>query len=252
VGCTTQECYGAEGWTSSAGGDVALDGARFLTDGRAGLRLPNYRFVNDTYHSAVHYGQWEDTPGIPRCFEEDELTPDDYVDTPMLPAAQLRFDSPVEAVCSRYVVEVERANYIGGAAVAQAAAWRRRCEAQIRQLAACSSSGVYYDVPPPATSARCGTLNLRLPPLADGTPSAYFASGGGCVLVDRLHRRMYDGPRCAGGSGELSDWNTLSAACELKPLSLLSEQVRPLRGHQVRLGASDAPGSTWCILMHQA
>ena len=70
VGCTTQECYGAEGWTSSAGGDVALDGARFLTDGRAGLRLPNYRFVNDTYHSAVHYGQWEDTPGIPRCFEE--------------------------------------------------------------------------------------------------------------------------------------------------------------------------------------
>ena len=74
-GCTTQECYEAGGWTSSAGLDVAFDGARFLTDGRAGLRLPNYRHVNATYHTAVHYGQWQNSSSIQRCFEEDELTP---------------------------------------------------------------------------------------------------------------------------------------------------------------------------------
>ena len=92
-------------------------------------------------------------------------------------------------------------------------------DTRCNQLASCASSGVYYDVPPPPEPSKCGSLNL--PPMPDGTPSAYFAAGGGCVVVDRLHRRMYDGPRCAAENGDMS---ALTDACEIRPLGLLDEE----------------------------
>jgi hypothetical protein len=136
VGCTTQECTAAPGWITIAGGDVSLEGARFLTDGRAGLRIPNYRHVNNTYHKAVHYGQVPPKRAAasvqqPRCFDGEQLTPsaaeedtivdfgaeeEDAVLRRLFPATQLRFDAPVTAVCSRYIVEIARSEIIGGIA----------------------------------------------------------------------------------------------------------------------------------------
>jgi hypothetical protein len=95
VGCTTQECAIASSWVTG-GGHVPFDGARFLTDGRGGLRIPNYRHVNDTYHAALNYynSRYDHAPE-PVCFDEDDLNA--AVDTAvnggvgrLLPATQVR------------------------------------------------------------------------------------------------------------------------------------------------------------------
>jgi hypothetical protein len=192
AGCTTQECAIASSWVTG-GGSVPFDGARFLTDGRGGLRIPNYRHVNATYHTAINYYQPQAQPQAQaQCFDEEELTRSngEAVLERLLPAAQLRFDSPVTSVCSRYIVELARAEILGtGEAAAQAASWKRRCEAKIRQLAACDALGIYFDVEPQQIGGSCGAL----PPGGN----FYFAAGGACVLVDRVNRIMYDGPMCA-------------------------------------------------------
>jgi hypothetical protein len=211
VGCTTQECAVAASWVAG-GGVVPFDGARFLTEGRGGLRLPNYRHVNATYHAAINYRQRAASRAVAECFDVDELTAAaaGVALDRLLPATQLRFDSPATAACARYVSELVRANVVGdGEANAQAAAWKRRCEAKIRQLAACDSMGVYFDVDPPrAAWGECGPL-----PTADGR---FYFAGAACVLVDRTGRIMYDGPVCSKNGA-------VDARCELspQPLSIL-------------------------------
>jgi hypothetical protein len=275
VGCTSGECANAGAWVSGGSGDVVFEGARFLSEGRAGLRLPNYRHINSTYHSTITYAQLQ----MPRpadlnqrrCFDADELSPSaaeenavpDFsaedeasVLRTLFPAAQLVRDSPLVAVCTRFVVEEARAEALSGTpsarnAALQAAQWRRRCEAKVRQASACNLTGVYFGIAPPvvpdAVTAHCG-VRLQLPPRAGD--AAYLASRGGgdavyltpgCVLVDRVTRLMYDAPLCArvqqggGGAGAkgadgaplpllLAGWSALSLdACGLRPqpLSLL-------------------------------
>ena len=244
AGCSTQECPGAAAWASTSG-NIKLDGARFLTEGRAGLRLPNYKHVNDTYHEGyLHYGVLNTTTSSSfqqaRCFDPADLQPADgheeAIQKTLFPAAQLLFDSPVVAVCSRYVVEVARNAILGTASSgAQALSWRRRCEAKIRHLARCSMAGAFYDMAPPTTIShdnRCG-LTLMLPTILANTlpmPQAYVAPTS-CVVVDRVHRKMYDGPLCAqiaGRSGNtLLSWDDLSDQCLLnpQPLSLLQGDI---------------------------
>jgi hypothetical protein len=224
VGCTTQECAIASSW-ATGGGSIPFDGARFLTDGRAGLRVPNYKHVNATYHHAInYYNQSRQSEPIEECFNVDELVSSPSSDAPLtrlLPAVQLRFDSPVTAVCTRYLVESAlaeaRSSSSSGPKVAE---WKRRCEAKIRQLASCDALGIYYDVEPPAPygggakGAGDGAEDCGMP-LPDA--SFYYAAGGACVLVDRKNRIMYDGPQCMK-NGAVIDKN-----CELvpQPLSLL-------------------------------
>jgi len=59
-------------------GDVLFEGARFLNEGRAGLRLPNYQHVNATYHEQINYGklkQHASSMQQPICFATSELAP---------------------------------------------------------------------------------------------------------------------------------------------------------------------------------
>lgn len=240
VGCTTKECPDASNWISSGShSKVSFDGGRFVTDGRAGLRLPNYKHVNDTFHDAIHYydaSTKNKTTKLPFCFDPktdlmptsaDEDVVNDYADeeyilSTLFPAAQLRFDAPVTSICSRYIIEVARAeiylkhnNNNSAAAELQRNEWRRRCEAKIRQLASCASMGVFYDLPHHDTDDlaiknQCGDPD---------EPSSYFAAGGGCVLVDQKKRRMYDGPLCKMLREKDKNYKN-DAACELKPQPL--------------------------------
>jgi hypothetical protein len=276
VGCTELECTNARAWVSGGTGGVVLEGARFLNEGRAGLRLPNYRHVNATYHEALSYGSMvEDRPpeqlAQQRCYDQEDLSPsgsaaEDALDLgapeateelrTLFPAAQMVRDSPLVAICTRHVIEAARAEVLRdtrGArnAKLQATAWRRRCEAKVREASACQLAGVYFAVPPPAVppsvTAACG-VQLQLPP-RDGDAAFLAAHGGGggdggttttvyltpaCVVVDRVTQLMYDGPLCLHtasrtGSGTLQYWTDLSDACALKPqpLSLLVQGDAP-------------------------
>jgi hypothetical protein len=164
--CTTQTCVSAQRWASNAFQDVAWEGMRFVTEGRSGLKLGNYRHVNDTFHTAVHYGA-QSAPAThfaqARCFTSDSTVVEDVVHT-LFPAIQLLHESPVIATCSRFVVETARARallFLEGTmkertfqAEQQAARWKAKCHAKLRHLGRCSALGVYFEVPPPADWAR--------------------------------------------------------------------------------------------------
>jgi len=74
----SKECASAPNWVGTGTGDVLFEGARFLNEGRAGLRLPNYKHVNATYHKQIHYGklkQYASTMQQQKCFSISELAP---------------------------------------------------------------------------------------------------------------------------------------------------------------------------------
>ena len=244
VGCTTKECPDASSWiSSSSNSKIGFDGTRFIADGRAGLRLPNYKHVNATYHEAIHYYSHDNnnnnnknaTTKKTLCFDPEKLLVtendpyyyyDQYVDSilsTLFPVTQLRFDATVTAVCTRYIIEVARAevyrnNDASAAAEQQRNEWRRRCEAKIRQLASCASMGIYYDIRPTATASAATEKECGIS-LPKNDPSSYFAAGGGCVLVDQIKRRMYDGPLCQMLKEKDKHYQN-DAACELKPQPL--------------------------------
>jgi hypothetical protein len=54
--CSDQQCKSERAWAGNAYQDVTFEGIRLVTEGRSGLKLPNYKHVNATYHQAIHYG----------------------------------------------------------------------------------------------------------------------------------------------------------------------------------------------------
>ena len=163
VGCGQVECAGAGAWVGAGAADALLNSAQFMNDGRAGLRLPNYAFVNATYHGALPYAR-QPVPAAamaqPTCFDASDLAPSaadesavpdflaDTVLERLFPAAQMTSDSPLVAVCSRFVIETARSEVLAGSrsAALQAAAWRRRCEAKVRDAAGCAQAGTFFQV----------------------------------------------------------------------------------------------------------
>jgi hypothetical protein len=204
VDCTDSECDMAQQWTSVASNNIPYDATRFLNEGRAGLRLPNFKHVNSTYHRSIHYGRGGNPIDMmqPQCFEAtDLLGTDNLADTvlrKLFPAAQALFDSPPTAACTRFVIEVVRAEAMslvsdsaGAKARVQATRWKRRCAARIRQLGMCKMQGVFYDVAPPANWPElvdCGGITLV------GLQGAYLTPG--CVVVDQQQRQMFDAHMC--------------------------------------------------------
>ena len=272
VTCGNDFCDGARGWVGAGTNDAVINGIRFLNDGRSGVRLPNYRHVNDTYHTAINYAAMMMGPlspditsstaasdlfmAQPACYGVEDLAPPPPPDgsstlqealdlageglEELLPAAQLVSDSPVVAVCARYAVEEARASFLetNGAPNArnarlQSDAWARRCAAKATDLAACQMAGMYYDgVPPPSgwaalAEARCG-LRLLLPTASGGR---YYIAPQGCVLVDRVARRMYDARLCAMGGAGVLLVTQITEACALSPqpldMLLLGEDAVP-------------------------
>ena len=168
----------------------------------------------------------------PRCFDITELTPssaeEDAIEDlsapddedgallmqTLFPAAQVVRDSPLVAICSRYVLEVARAEVLantsfGQNAALQALSWRRRCEAKVRDGSACLLSGIYYSVAPPALVSSsdhpyknhyyCSDSRVRLRLPERPGDAAFLATRGGgaaayltpaCVVVDRVRRIM--------------------------------------------------------------
>ena len=243
VGCGSTQCDGARGWVGTGTNDVLLDGMRFMNDGRAGLRLPNYRFVNDTYHTGIHYGlgHANDEDGFlaqRACLHDvGDLAPsagdDDAVEDlaalgleALLPAAQLVSDSPLVAVCARYVLEDARARLLESTGMPaaenarlQANDWARRCAAKAGDALACQMAGVFFDVPPPAgwralAEARCGVRTAAL------DDRYYYIAPQGCVLVDRVARQMYDARLCTPPT---------TACAPLVILDLLLQPTLPYR-----------------------
>jgi hypothetical protein len=269
VDCANQECDTATTWVSGGSSNVALEGSRFINEGRAGLRLPNYKHVNSTYHNAIHYGQQKFKPKAvdmqqQKCFGVQDLSPsklqendvdyslDDFIKS-LFPASQVVFDSPVVAVCSRYVVEVARSEAMkfvsetsAQAALLQMYTWRDKCESKIRHLSVCAMTGVFYDMQPPPnwkslSSKKCNIALDDLPQKTffenynnnNGSAQESHYLTPGCILVDRVQRKMYDAKLCAhfvnndnnnnnnDGSGRLSAWETdVSDQCALKPQPL--------------------------------
>ena len=262
VGCTALECASASAWAGTGSADVVFEGARLLNEGRGGLRAPNYRHVNATYHSALTYAQQQGDPAQlaqPECFTVQQLSPSDADEDAvadfsaetllqrLFPAAQLTSDSPLVAVCTRFLIEEARAAALadlpgGPAAALQAAAWRRRCEAKVRDASACDFGGLFVQAPPPAAwrtlSAGCG-VQLQLPARAGDAAYLQPMGGGeaafltpGCVLVDRVSGQMYDARLCVHTAGReatqsLTDWSHITARCALvpQPLALLQGDV---------------------------
>ena len=222
VDCTNQECDSASSWVSTGSTDILMEGARFINEGRAGLRLPNYKHVNNTFQEAIHYAaqsQPASTMQQPKCFDIPELAPskvqedeadlsDDFIKL-LLPASQLVFDSQAVSVCSRYIIEVARSEamkYVSPSsaqsALLQVAVWKKKCESKLRHLSMCNMNGVFYDVPPPSNWAELAVANgceitVNLPPRSDfkGRGSGAYLTPW-CTLVDRLNRKMYDANLC--------------------------------------------------------
>ena len=232
VDCTDSECDVAKQWVT--GNSIPYDATRFLNEGRAGLRLPNFRHVNDSYHNSIHYGLHTGVNmAQPQCFDAPDLFPDfspPELLARLFPAAQAMFDSPATASCTRFVIEVARAEAMalvsdsaGATARVQATKWKRRCAAKIRQLAVCKMHGVFYDVPPPPIwpeLAECGGISLSI----NGT---YLTPG--CVVVDQQRRLMYDAHLClaqqkgitiSSTNAVLSSRDQLTALCALDPQPL--------------------------------
>ena len=206
--CTKQRCLSAQAWASNAYQDVTLEGMRFVTEGRSGLKLSNYQHVNDTFHTAVNYGAQAAAAshfGQAYCFEAGATTlddddvhdtaVDDFVST-LFPAIQLLHESPVIASCSRFVVETARAQTLETVAQnperafgarEQAASWKLKCHAKLRHLGSCGMLGLYYDVPPPAAwpsllSEHC--VELQNVDAAEWGQTAYITPW--CVAVHRV------------------------------------------------------------------
>jgi hypothetical protein len=251
VDCTDRECDTARSWVGTGSSDTFLEGARFLNEGRAGLRLPNYKHVNATYHNAIHYGQQSKKPSEmqqPKCFDIPDLAPsassendailsDDFIKK-LFPAVQLLYDSPIVAVCSRYIVEVARSEALnlvsplsGANAHLQVATWKTKCESKLRHLSMCNMNGIFYDVPPPPNWAALAMENgckifLSLPKRyfqGKGQDDVYLTPW--CIIVDRVRKIMYDANLCAHRSTEsgtyiLTQWSDVSDACALIPQPL--------------------------------
>jgi hypothetical protein len=259
VDCTNQECDSASSWVSTGSTDVFIEGARFLNEGRAGLRLPNYKHVNSTFHEAIHYAaQSQPAANVqqPRCFDIPELAPsklqedeadllDDFIKL-LFPASQLVFDSQAVSVCSRYIIEVARSEamkYVSPSAAQSAllkvAEWKTKCESKLRHLSMCNMNGVFYDIPPPQNWPELAIANgceisVDLP-----TRSEFKGKGSGvyltpwCTLVDRLNRKMYDANLCVYLANRqtckcLMNWEQdISDGCLLvpQPLSIIKGDV---------------------------
>jgi hypothetical protein len=259
VDCSTRECDSASSWIGTGSIDASMEGARFINEGRAGLRLPNYKHVNSTYHQAIHYGEQSKRASEmqqPRCFDTSSLAPskvqeneadllDDFIKY-LLPASQLVFDSPAVSACSRYIIEVARAEALKAvsensvnSALLQVATWKTKCESKIRHLSMCNMNGVYYDVPPPsewpelAATNGCKVIN-NLPQREEfqGKGADSYITPW-CTLVDRLNKKMYDANLCVHiakmqSSNTLQRWaHDVSDGCLLipQPLSLIKGNV---------------------------
>ena len=220
VDCTTEECQSAQQWVGNAFQDSEFEGIRFVIEGRSGLKLSNYKFVNNTFHEQINYASQERPASeyaIQQCFDASELTKtmvedeafdnsvNDWING-LLPAVQLMFDSPVVSHCSRFIVETARAQALSllGPAVMkatldaeqQASLWKSKCHAKIRHLASCSALGLYYDVQPNRTlwrgmMGRHCDINLH-PEWRDEV--AYITPW--CIAVDRIQRKMFDARLC--------------------------------------------------------
>ena len=252
------ESVHASAWVGTGLSGATYEAARFLHEPRSGLRLSNYAHVNATYHASVSYAEATSTAqdhALPRCFdaEEDLMPPDNGDDVDLgnetelltrtlFPAAQLLGDSPLVAVCTRYLIEVARATALETTAQArtaalQASAWRRRCGAKLREGAACAASGLLFDAPPPTLSpaAACRSIALSLPatpsqPAMEGPVAYVTPQAHGCVVVDRAARRFFDGPLCAylaGAGTQLTQWTQLTDACALTPFETVVGGLPP-------------------------
>jgi hypothetical protein len=115
VDCTASECDMAQQWLTEGANSIPYDATRFLNEGRAGVRLPNYKHVNATYPQTIHYGQSQkNTMNLqqPQCFAAADLFPtaddedvsDDNIVRKLFPAVQALFDSPSTATCTRFVL----------------------------------------------------------------------------------------------------------------------------------------------------
>jgi len=154
--CTNQECQSMQDWVGNAHQDTVFEGMRFLTEGRSGLKLPNYKFVNDSFHETIHYGAQQRPASdyqLPLCFDASSGRDDEGHDTSvddwvkgLFPALQVMFDSPVVSYCSRFVIETARVTAFSRLnheaalqdATQQALLWKSKCDAKIRHLSSCS------------------------------------------------------------------------------------------------------------------
>jgi hypothetical protein len=254
AGSTLEEGQRAGDWLGGTD-NVPFESARLLHEPRGGLRLSNYRSVNATFHTqgityASHTGGASDAYAIPHCFAASELMPDtgqedvtdwarDALLAQLFPAAQLVGESPATSVCTRYVIETARARVLRGTssernAALQAAHWRRRCGAQVRELAACSATGVLFDVAPPAVvlvpEAQRRWCGLSLALTSNDAEGWVYLTPQGCVAVDRRTQRMYDAKLCAYLRGK-AEQGTLDPATDLRDdCALRPQPMALLRG----------------------
>ena len=222
VDCTNQECQGAKGWAGNAYQDAAFEGIRFLTEGRMGLKLPNFKFVNETLHQTVNYAAQQKPAqdySLAQCFSPEDLLQTAYSDSlhdtsvrnfvrGLFPALQLLFDSPVASHCSRFVVESARWQALslflppGAAAVQmaaqQAALWKSKCHAKIRHMASCNRLGVYFEVPPPDSWQQLAQRHCDVPVHPQWNSAEAFITPW-CIAVHQGRGLMYDARLCQRG-----------------------------------------------------
>ena len=221
--CTDEECRSTQDWVGNAQMDTVFEGIRFATEGRSGLRLPNYRHVNASFHEAIHHGAQQRPVTdyqVSGCVNVDSFLES------LFPALQLMFDSPVVSHCSRFVIETARVQILSmfpssslndrQEASRQASLWKSKCSAKIRHLSSCSGLGLYYDVQPPDYWPQILPLHCDVPLHAQWDYSAAYitpwsllfklflffcecklTSGSDrCVAVHQGRRQMYNARLC--------------------------------------------------------
>lgn len=265
VDCSDSECDGAKRWMSAAGQTIIYEGARFLNEGRGGLRLPNYKHVLNTYQEEINYEKRNFKASqyvIGRCFDVQELVPneakemqenlmvDDFIQS-LFPAAQIVFDSPGIAVCSRYVIEIARyealkhmaSNSLNNLKV-QLERWKRKCEAKVRHMSMCNMMGIYFDMKPPLGSSVC---EVQLHSISMDTDRFYITPQ--CILVDREAQIFYDAVLCAKNNEDnlIESMLQVQDSCALspQPTVLMRDLGMPYSMLFSRDGSRMLPPESW-------
>lgn len=249
VDCSEQECENAPSWIGVGTSEITYETTRFLSEGRGGIRMSNYKHHNKTYEEAMNFkAQGTKTASdfaISKCYAPSELSPDPESEleegegdisksveemlSKLFPMAQIVFESHVLASCSRFVIELARAqalDFLNEASsekvFLQALTWKQKCASKIKHLKMCDFLGIFFDIPPPlnwrdlarpkCSSSVAQEETLRL-------DSVYLTPW--CVLVNRTSRTIHDASTCIANGVSLSQCPLMNPS----PFSLLNGET---------------------------
>lgn len=217
VDCSSEECENTKSWLGIGSMNIEYPATRFINDGRGGIRLPNYKHFNSTYHNELNFKEQihkSTDYAIEKCFDVDDLIPespskeatvdllvDDFI-SKLFPVVQVVHESHVMAVCSRFIIEIARIQALRHISdsyieenILQSMTWKTKCESKLRHLKMCDMLGMFYDIPPPNNWKELAKPSCPVTLEMESEKRGMFLTPW-CILIDQSNRKIYDAQLC--------------------------------------------------------